>query len=121
MEFESAETFIERYNTTLARIRLSDLVTVELSPTPQQGVIALDSVTSSDRGKGFAKCAMKALLSIADDLEFDILTVPQGQDTDFDQARLNKWLTRAGFEAESDGKTMRRKVLWSRNYRAPKS
>ena len=117
MEFESAEAFIERVNTTLARIRLADLVTVGLSATAQPGVIVLDSVATEDRGKGYAKCAMKALMSIADDLEFDIVTILQSLDEDMDQSRLIKWLTRAGFEAEADGKTWRRKVLWSSNYK----
>ena len=117
MEFESAEAFIERVNTTLARIRLADLVTVELSATAQPGVIALDSVATEERGKGYAKCAMKALMVIADDLEFDIVTVPQARGEGIDRDRLIKWLTRAGFEAEIDGKTWRRKVLWSSNYK----
>jgi hypothetical protein len=114
---ESAETFIERVYTTLARIRLGELVTFELSETAQPQVIALDLVETADRGKGYARCAMKALLSIADDLEFDIVTIPQAREADIDQGRLIKWLTRAGFEAEADGKTWRRKVLWSSNYK----
>lgn len=117
MEFESVDTFKERFATTLTRIRLDKLVRVELSDVGQDGVVALHSITSTDRGKGHARCAMKTLMSMADDVEFDIVVMPRALDETTDLERLTAWFLRAGFEAEASGKTMRRKVLWDRNYK----
>ena len=116
MEHQSAEAFKERYEATLARIRLNKLVRVELSTIGQDGVVALHSIVSADKGKGHAKCAMRALMSMADDLEFDVVTVPRALDEATDLARLVAWFKRIGFEVDASGKTMRRKVMWSRDY-----
>lgn len=115
MEFEPVDAFIERFHTTLTRIRLADLVAVELSATGQEGVISLDKIESEDPGKGHAKCALRALVSIADDLEYEIRLTPDPLNPGTDRERLTNWFKRFNFAATSDGTAMQRKVMWGRN------
>jgi hypothetical protein len=115
MATESADSFIERYHTTLTKIRLSERVNVELSAADGGSAISLDKIESHEPGKGHAKFAMKALMSIADDMEFDVKVVPTPLDESTDKERLVKWYERCGFTPAGDGKTLVRKVLWSRN------
>lgn len=115
MPIESADTFIERYQEKLTKIRLGDLVAVDLSATDEDGVISLDKIESHEQGKGHAKCAMRVLISIADDLEYEIKLVPRPLDEETDQDRLVNWYKRCGFISVDDGKAMVRKAQWGCN------
>jgi hypothetical protein len=115
MAVESAESFIERVQTTLVRIRLGNLVAVELSATAQDGVISLDKIASHTPGQGHGKCAMRVLVSLADDFEYQITLIPHPLDDATDQDRLVSWFKRCGFVAVGDGKSMLREPQWGRN------
>jgi len=112
MQTESADLFIERLQTTLSKIRLSDLVAVDLSATDQEGVIALDKIQTQEHGKGHAKCAMRVLTSIADDLEYEIKLFPRPLDEETDKDRLVNWYKRWGFVSVDNGEAMVRKAQW---------
>jgi hypothetical protein len=115
MAIESADSFIERYQATLSMIRLSDRVAVDLSATDKAGVISLDKIESHEQGKGHAKCAMRVLVSIADDFEYEIKLIPNPLDENTDKDRLVNWYKRFGFASIDDGKSMVRKAQWGRN------
>jgi hypothetical protein len=115
MQTESADQFIERLQTTLSKIRLSDLVAVDLSATGEEGVITLDKIQTQEHGKGHAKCAMRVLTSIADDLEYEIKLIPRPLDEETDQDRLVNWYKRWGFVSVENGEAMVRKVQWGSN------
>lgn len=112
MAIESVDEFIERLQTTLARIRLGDLVTIELSATDKDGEISLDKIEAQTPGQGQGKSAMRVLVTIADDLEYRIVANPQPLDEATDKERLVNWFKRCGFAAVGDGGAMLRKPQW---------
>lgn len=115
MAVESVDAFVERLQTTLARIRLGDLVAVDVSGTDQDDVISLDRIEAQTPGQGHGKCAMRVLVSLADDLEYQITLIPQPLDDATDKDRLANWFKRCGFVPAGDGKSMLRKPQWGRN------
>ena len=114
MAVESVDAFIERLQTTLARIRLGDLVTIELSATDKDGEISLDKIEAQTPGQGQGKSAMRVLVTIADDLEYQIVANPQPLDEATDRERLVNWFKRCGFAAVGEGESMLRKPQWGR-------
>jgi hypothetical protein len=112
MAVESVDEFIERLQTTLARIRLGDLVTIELSATDKDGEISLDKIEAQTPGQGHGKYAMRVLVSLADDFEYQIVAKPLPLDEATDPVRLVNWFKRCGFAAVGDGGAMVREPQW---------
>lgn len=58
---------------------------------------------------------MRVLVSIADDLEYQIVANPLPLDEATDKERLVNWFKRCGFAVVGDGGSMLREPQWGRN------